>query len=422
MNAMMALGVDANLADALKKQGIVKPTPIQQAAIPSAFKGFDVIGQAETGTGKTLAYLLPSLQRVDIKKGTQVLIMVPTRELARQIFDVLKPLAEVWGADAADLIGGRTIEGQLRKLKRNPNIIIGTPGRLLDHAGRGSLDLSETRTVVLDEADQMLAHGFRGEIEALIDKTPKKRQILMFSATMPEEARRLARKYMKKSRFVNTSRQATASTVEQRIYEVAPDHKFRLLVRQMKDWNPFMAVVFCNTREEARELAEKLRSAIDYPIDEIDGDMSQGQRNQVIRQFEKAKIQVLVASDLAARGLDVEGITHVFNWDIPRNLEYYVHRIGRTGRAGTKGMAVTYATPQDGELLRKLEHSINEKLLRYSEDGRLIRVRKARPQKRTVTPGMYKPTKKKEHKALGHRGRDMRKKRKAGEQTGRRRR
>jgi ATP-dependent RNA helicase DeaD len=422
MNAMMALGIAPEICNVLKKEGIVKPTKIQEAAIPSIFKKFDVIGQSETGTGKTLAYLLPALQRVDPEKGTQVLIMVPTRELARQIFDVLKPLALACGVDAADLIGGRTITGQLQKLKREPNIIIGTPGRLLDHEGRGSLHLSEVQMVILDEADQMLAHGFRKEIESLIDETPKKRQLLMFSATMPEEARRLARKYMKKSRFINTSMKATASTVEQRVYEVEENHKFNLLVKQLKAFNPFMAVVFCNTKEEARELSEKLSAAIDFPIDEIDGDMSQGQRNQVIREFEKARIQVLVASDLAARGLDVEGITHVFNWDIPHNLEYYTHRIGRTGRAGTKGMAITYATPQDGELLRRLEHSIQETISRYSEDGKLLRVRKARPRKKVVTPGMYKPTKKKEHKALGHRGRDMRRKRKPGEQGGRRKR
>lgn len=173
-----------------------------------------------------------------------------------------------------------------------------------------------------------------------------------------------------------------------------------------------MAVVFCNTREEAHEIAGKLQEETNFVVDEIHGDMSQGQRNQVIREFEKAKTQILVASDIAARGLDVEGITHVFNYDIPRNLEYYVHRIGRTGRAGTKGIAITYATPEDGSLLRKLEKSISETITRYDEKGNVRRVRQGKPKKKVVTPGMYKPTKKKEHKALGHKGKNMRQKRK----------
>lgn len=182
--------------------------------------------------------------------------------------------------------------------------------------------------------------------------------------------------------------------MEQRVYETTKPRKFKLLVRHLTEMNPYMAVVFCNTREEAHEIAGKLQEETDFVVDEIHGDMSQGQRNQVIREFEKAKTQILVASDIAARGLDVEGITHVFNYDIPRNLEYYVHRIGRTGRAGTKGIAITYATPEDGSLLRKLEKSISETITRYDEKGNVRRVRQGKPKKKVVTPGMYKPTKK----------------------------
>lgn len=343
MNAFAALGVGDKLTSLLKMQGIKVPTPIQQAAIPSIFKGKDFIGRAQTGTGKTLAYLLPTMQRVDREKGaTQVLIMTPTRELSKQVFDVFRPFALELGLDGVDIIGGRTIENQLQKLKRDPQVIIGTPGRLLDHIRRRSLDLSQVKTVILDEADQMLANGFREDIEALVDETPKNRQLLLFSATMPEEAVRLARKYMKHPAVVDVSEKVAASTVEQRVYETTKPRKFKLLVKQLTEMNPYMAVVFCNTREEAHEIAAKLQEETDFVVDEIHGDMSQGQRNQVIREFEKAKIQVLVASDIAARGLDVEGITHVFNYDIPRNLEYYVHRIGRTGRAGTKGIAITY--------------------------------------------------------------------------------
>lgn len=414
MNAFAALGVAESLASLLKTQGIKIPTPIQQAAIPSIFKGKDLIGRSQTGTGKTLAYLLPTLQRVDKKNGfTQVLVMTPTRELSKQVFDVLRPFAIQEGIDAVDIIGGRTIENQLQKLKRDPHFIIGTPGRLLDHIRRKSLDLSNVKTVILDEADQMLANGFREDIETLIDETPKKRQLLLFSATMPDDAVRLARKYMKHPAIVDVAEKPAASTVEQRVYETTKPKKFKLLVKHLEQMNPYMAVVFCNTREEAHEIAGRLQEETDFITDEIHGDMSQGQRNQVIREFEKAKIQVLVASDIAARGLDVEGITHVFNYDIPRNLEYYIHRIGRTGRAGTKGIAITYATPEDGLLLRKLEKSISETITKYDEKGNIRKVRSGRPAKKVVTPGMYKPTKKKEHKALGHKGKNMRQKKKA---------
>lgn len=413
MNVFAALGVNETLTKLLKTQGIKTPTPIQMSAIPNAFKGRDLIGRSQTGTGKTLAYLLPVIQRVETDKAmTQVLIMTPTRELAKQVFDVMRPFAIECGVDGADIIGGRTIENQLQKLKRDPHVIIGIPGRLLDHIRRKSLDLSNVKTVILDEADQMLANGFREDIEALIDETPKKRQLLLFSATMPDDAKRLARKYMHHPAFLDVAEKATASTVEQRVYETTLPRKFKLLVRHLTEMNPYMAVVFTNTREEAHELAGKLQEETDFIVDEIHGDMSQSQRNQVIREFEKARIQVLVASDIAARGLDVEGITHVFNYGIPRNLEYYIHRIGRTGRAGTKGIAITYATPEDGFLLRKLEKSIEETITRYDEKGNVRRVKAGKPKKKVVTPGMYKPTKKKEHKALGHKGRNMRQKRK----------
>lgn len=413
MDTFFSLGLSREITDQLARSGITAPTRIQQKAIPAALKDADVIGRSQTGTGKTLAYLLPFIHRVKPDEdGVAVLIMTPTRELARQVFDVLRPFAEAFGLDAADVIGGRTIENQLRKLRRSPHFIIGTPGRLLDHIRRRAVDLTTVKAVVLDEADQMLAAGFREDIEAIIDETPKKRQVLLFSATMPDAAVRLARKYMKSPVVIDAAPKVTASTVEQRIYMTTADHKFKLLLRHLKEMNPYMALVFCNTREEAHQLADRLAEATDLAVDELHGDMSQGQRNQVIRNFEKAKIQVLVASDIAARGLDVEGVTHVFNYGIPRNLEYYVHRIGRTGRAGTKGLSITYATPEDGLLLRRLERSIDETLARYNEKGELLRVRQAKPKRRVVTPGMYKPTKKKEHKALGHNGRNMRQRRK----------
>ena len=410
MTSFAALGVIPALTEVLNKQGIKVATPVQEKAIPAIFKGRDVIAKSQTGTGKTLAYLLPLVQRIQTERDeVQALILTPTRELSKQVFDVLKSLASVRGVDAADVIGGRTIENQIQKLKRNPHVIIGTPGRLLDHIRRRTLDLSAVKMVILDEADQMLAAGFREDIEALVDQTPKKRQFILLSATMTEDTVRLARKYMTNPERIDVAEKETASTVEQRIYETTKEHKLPLLIRHLKEMNPFMSVVFCNTKDEAHRLAERLAEETDIVVEELHGDMSQGQRNQVIRRFEKMEIQVLVASDVAARGLDVEGITHVFNFGIPRNLEYYVHRIGRTGRAGTHGITITYVTPEDGALLRRLEKSIHETITRYDEKGRIRRVRQARPKKKVVVPGMYKPTKKKEHKALGHRGRDMRK-------------
>ena len=410
MTSFAALGVIPALTEVLNKQGIKVATPVQEKAIPAIFKGRDVIAKSQTGTGKTLAYLLPLVQRIQTERDeVQALILTPTRELSKQVFDVLKPLASVRGVDAADVIGGRTIENQIQKLKRNPHVIIGTPGRLLDHIRRRTLNLSAVKMVILDEADQMLAAGFREDIEALVDQTPKKRQFILLSATMTEDTVRLARKYMTNPERIDVAEKETASTVEQRIYETTKEHKLPLLIRHLKEMNPFMSVVFCNTKDEAHRLAERLAEETDIVVEELHGDMSQGQRNQVIRRFEKMEIQVLVASDVAARGLDVDGITHVFNFGIPRNLEYYVHRIGRTGRAGTHGIAITYVTPEDGALLRRLEKSIHETITRYDEKGRIRRVRQARPKKKVVVPGMYKPTKKKEHKALGHRGRDMRK-------------
>lgn len=410
MTSFAALGVIPALTEVLNKQGIKVATPVQEKAIPAIFKGRDVIAKSQTGTGKTLAYLLPLVQRIQVERDeVQALILTPTRELSKQVFDVLKSLASVRGVDAADVIGGRTIENQIQKLKRNPHVIIGTPGRLLDHIRRRTLNLSAVKMVILDEADQMLAAGFREDIEALVDQTPKKRQFILLSATMTEDTVRLARKYMTNPERIDVAEKETASTVEQRIYETTKEHKLPLLIRHLKKMNPFMSVVFCNTKDEAHRLAERLAEETDIVVEELHGDMSQGQRNQVIRRFEKMEIQVLVASDVAARGLDVEGITHVFNFGIPRNLEYYVHRIGRTGRAGTHGIAITYVTPEDGALLRRLEKSIHETITRYDEKGRIRRVRQARPKKKVVVPGMYKPTKKKEHKALGHRGRDMRK-------------
>ena len=271
MNAFAALGLTAPVTGLLKNMGIKMPTPIQMACIPAAFKGKDIIGQAQTGTGKTFAYLLPVLQRVDTEKDcTQVLIMAPTRELSDQIFQVARPFAQELSVDAADIIGGKTIENQLQKLKRDPHVIIGTPGRLLDHIRRKSLDLSNVRTVILDEADQMLANGFREDIEALIDETPKKRQMLLFSATMPDEAKRLARKYMTHPAVVNVAEKTFAMLRD----KAANGESFLIIGRcsdQVLKGNPNMLSIFICGNQQAKvgRVMEKKGLSAEDAIEEI---------------------------------------------------------------------------------------------------------------------------------------------------------
>ena len=333
-----SLGITKELSDALKEQHINTPTTVQKQAIPAALKGRDLLVQAQTGTGKTLAFLLPVLQR--IKKdtaGEQALIIAPTRELAEQIAAVAASLTPATGAGILSLIGGKTIENQLQKLHRRPQVVIGTPGRLLDHCRPNSLRLGGARYVVVDEADQMLAAGFLEEVDELIGMTPKKRQLLFFSATIPQKVRGLAKKHMEQplSLTVREGKTVTLENIEQRIYMTNEEKKTDRLCAMLQEHNPYLAVVFCNTKERTKRLSGEL-IARGFNAAELQGDMSQGRRNQVIRDFARARTQILVASDIAARGIDIEGITHVYNYDVPHDVDYYVHRIGRTGRAGAK--------------------------------------------------------------------------------------
>lgn len=419
MKTFQTLGVTPFISDLLHKQGIDEPTEIQAQSIPALFKGRDVLAQAQTGTGKTLAFLLPALQqiRTDLSRE-QVLIVAPTRELAKQIADVAETLAPALSVDVLSLIGGKTIENQLQKLHRHPHIIIGTPGRLLDHCNRNSLDLSNVKRVIVDEVDQMLQAGFLEDIDMLISMTPKSRQLLFFSATIPDKIRNLAKKHMTNPLVLNVREGETIAleTIEQRIYMVSEEHKLDLLCRMLTDMNSYLAIVFCNTKERTSILASDL-IARGFNIGELHGDMSQGRRTQVLRDFAKAKTQILVATDIAARGIDIEGITHVFSYDVPHDVDYYIHRIGRTGRAGSEGLAIMFATAADETWVRRIEHNIQATITKYAANGQ-VRVKAANtaPKRKKVfkdklPASTYQATKSKRHKTL-HKGGDNRRRRK----------
>ena len=428
MKSFKSLGVCDELIQALQKQGIKEPTPIQEQAIPVVFKGNDVIAKAQTGTGKTLAFLLPILQRVhtDVNQE-QVLIIAPTRELVKQISDEAKEIGSILNVDILPLIGGKTIEAQLQQLGRRPQVILGTPGRLLDHAKRGSLHLDCIRRVVLDEADQMLHMGFLPDIENLISQTDANRQLLLFSATIPDKIRNLAKAYMSKPASVTAEgKHVTLESIDQRVYMMNTEEKTQRLIKMIEEDNPFLAIVFCNKREGAVRLSYELTAA-GLNIAEMHGDLTQGRRTQILRDFAKAKTQILVATDIAARGIDIEGITHVYNYDVPRDVDYYIHRIGRTGRAGNSGVAVTFATPQDESWLRRIERAIKATLTKYTKDGQIktkgnasAAPKRAKVSGKPKITSSYQSTKAKAHKARGHKGANTRQRRTSTSQTGRR--
>lgn len=365
-------GLSKGLLDALQRQGITAPTPVQEASIPVQLTGQDVIVQAQTGTGKTLAFLLPLIEKISVDRpDAQALIITPTRELALQITQEARKLAE--GKEGLSILaayGGQDVERQLRKLKNGIQLVIGTPGRLLDHLRRGSLTLGAVRYLVLDEADQMLHMGFLAEVEDIISGIPRSRQTMLFSATMPDNVKRLAKAYMKEPKDIKitpASRQ-TLDSIKQIVISCTDRGKQNALIQSIKTQHPYLAVIFCRTKRRASTLNEALQEA-GFSSDELHGDLSQSKREQVMRAFRDAKLEVLVATDVAARGIDVEGVTHVYNYDIPQDVDSYIHRIGRTGRAGEKGIAITFASPRDIEALRLIEQGIGKRLERQDFHG-----------------------------------------------------
>lgn len=358
-NTFEALGIRPELVQKLRELGIAVPTPIQKEAIPYACSDTDLIAEAQTGTGKTLAFVLPMLERINTASDAiQGLILTPTRELAIQITAELKKVAPVVGARVLAAYGGQDVERQLRKLEGAVHIVVATPGRLLDHLRRGSINLGKLKMLVLDEADQMLHMGFLTEVQDIIIQTPTRRQTLLFSATMPQQVRQLAQAYMKNPQQVKVqTQQITLEGIKQIVMQVTDRSKFDSLCTLIDQQRPYLAVVFCRTKRRASKLNEELQER-GLASDELHGDLSQAKREQVMRQFREARLQILVATDVAARGLDVEGVTHVFNYDIPADAESYIHRIGRTGRAGQSGTAITFATARDRGALEAIERGI----------------------------------------------------------------
>ncbi|MBP7518288.1 MAG: DEAD/DEAH box helicase [Desulfobulbus sp.] len=349
-------GLRAELVQTAAELGFTAPTPIQQAVIPPIVAGRDVIGQAQTGTGKTAAYGLPLLHRLDRQQhGVQALVLAPTRELAIQVAAALEQYGRGVGAKVLALYGGQSYQQQLRSLRERVEVVVGTPGRLLDLMEQGNLDLGGVRTVVLDEADEMLSMGFVEDIESILDRIPPERQTLLFSATISRRVLGLSKRYLRDPETVSvTPEQLTGASIEQRYYLVNPQDKVAALTRLIEMETIDSALVFARTRLGTGELANQL-STRGYAAEALNGDLSQDARIQVLNRFRAGQVKVLVATDVAARGLDIDDISHVFNFDLPDDPEVYVHRVGRTGRAGREGVAITLLSPRERFLLRRIE-------------------------------------------------------------------
>jgi ATP-dependent RNA helicase RhlE len=367
------LGLTAALAGVCDSLGFTGPTPIQQQAIPLVLQGTDLIGCAETGTGKTAAFLLPTIQRMAERPrpGVRVLVLAPTRELASQIVESYRQLAPKGSPRCALLIGGTGMGRQNEELRRGVGIVVATPGRLLDHIERGTVSLRQVGVLVLDEADRMLDIGFWPAIRRIVSGLPAERQTLLFSATLSPEIEELARKTMKRPKLVEVSRRGTAAaTVEQTAYPVAPESKTALLLDLLeRESDSFERVlVFTRTRRGAERLSHIL-SAREHSSDRIHADRSQPQREAALRGFREGRTRVLVATDIAARGIDVDSVSHVINFDVPGQPEDYVHRIGRTGRAGKTGRAITLVAPVDELQMRAIERLTGQAVKRVMLSG-----------------------------------------------------
>lgn len=362
------LGLNTQLLSALSRIGYETPSPIQAQSIPPLLEGRDVLGQAQTGTGKTAAFALPILQQVEVKSSkTQVLVLAPTRELAIQVAEAFKAYAvDIPNFHILPIYGGQGYEGQLRGLKRGVQVVVGTPGRVMDHIRKGTLKLDHIRHVVLDEADEMLRMGFIDDVEWVLSRVPEQRQIALFSATMPSVIAKVANTYLKDPVHVKIEvKTTTAETIRQRYWPVSGLHKLDALTRIL-EVEPFDAmIIFVRTKNTTVELAEKLE-ARGYSAEALNGDISQNLRERCIEKLKRGQIDILVATDVAARGLDVERISHVLNYDIPYDTEAYVHRIGRTGRAGRSGEAILFVAKREVRMLKSIERATGQSIERMS--------------------------------------------------------
>ncbi len=350
------LGLSEEIVLKLEEERIETPTKIQAMTIPKIIESHDLIGQSETGSGKTLAFVLPMIENIDPdKEGIKALIITPTRELARQITSETKKYASVKSLEILDVYGGQDVNRQIRGLKRDPDIVIATPGRLLDHLDRGTISLKDLDFLVIDEADEIMNMGFLNDVETIISKANKQRQTLLFSATMSNTVKGVTRRYMKSPLKYQTSDEGRIlDNIEEEKIHVKESEKFSALIDYIEENNPFMAIIFCRTKKRVSQLNRELKK-LGYNSDELHGDLSQAKRNQAIREFSELKTQFLVATDLAARGLDIDGVTHVFNYDMPGKEVSYIHRIGRTGRIGEDGVAVSFITEGDRKAERRRE-------------------------------------------------------------------
>ncbi len=360
------LTISKKTAQALADMGFEEPTPIQAKTIPLLLAGKDIIGQAQTGTGKTAAFGIPIVEKVNLKEGVQALVVTPTRELAIQVAEEISRIGRFKRIKTLPIYGGESIERQLRALRFGVHVVIGTPGRLLDHLRRRSMKLDRVKMVVLDEADEMLDMGFIDDVEAIMKATPEDRQTLFFSATVSREVQDLTKRYLNDPEFITVSRgNITAPQIEQVYFETKERNKVETLTKLLDYMDISKAIIFCRTKRGVDELVAKMEARA-YPVAGLHGDLSQYQRNQVMRRFKNNQVEVLVATDVAARGLDIENISHVINYDLPQDVEFYVHRIGRTGRAGKEGMAVTLITPRDYPQLRLIEKTTKTRIRRQN--------------------------------------------------------
>lgn len=360
------LGINEDIVNLLKKSGITNATPIQEQSIPLIKQGKDVIAEAQTGTGKTLAFLLPIIENISITNNSvQALIISPTRELAIQITEEANKLKAAKDINILAAYGGKDVGSQVKKLQGNIHLVIATPGRLLDHIARGTVDLSTLKTLVLDEADQLLFMGFKNEVETIMSKLPKKRQILCFSATMDSQVKKLAYRYMVDPTTITVTKEEeiTLDSIKQFVVETTDRKKQDALCAALAQDNPFMSIIFCRTKRRADELEMGL-SRRGIKTEKLHSDIPQAKRERIMKSFRKADIQYLIATDVASRGLDVSGVTHIYNYDIPETAEIYIHRIGRTGRAGETGYTCMFIDPKNQKILDEIEAKIKFKIPR----------------------------------------------------------
>ncbi len=376
-----SLGLSEATLAAVRRAGYTQPTPVQAGLIPRAITGVDVLGQARTGTGKTASFVLPILERLTHTpprgKGPRALVLVPTRELAVQVKDEFEKLAHGSKLHCVAVYGGKPIKGQIDKLAKHPQVIVGTPGRVLDHMSRGTIALGDLEIITLDEADRMLDIGFRPDIEKILRRCPESRQTLLLSATVPPPVVKIAARYMRDHETLDfSSRDIAVETIEQFYFTVDPTRKFDLLERLLEREQPRQVIVFCRTKRGTDKVYERLarrrsRRSAEGAVDVacIHGDLSQSIRDRVMRQFREGTVKILVATDVVGRGIDVSSVSHIVNYDIPEFCDDYVHRVGRTGRMGREGVAYTFVSPEEGPQLTRIELRIDKLLHRDEIEG-----------------------------------------------------